>query len=173
MKKNIDSHGINLVGYIDDKIIPDDKIILITGAKTKMELDEAFLVEPGTKFTLMEDALTKIQREHKPWCDYNFGGIQAWEPILGMTEELGELSHAFLKTHQGVRINEDHKADLVDSLADLIIFACSFANKLDINLSQVLLDTWNQVKQRDWRKFPETGLPPIGTNTHCVNKREL
>ncbi len=100
--------------------------------------------------------LRKIQEEHKEWERNNFGKQPAYRSLLGMTEELGELAHAHLKMEQGIRNHENHDEAAKDSIADLIIFAMGYCNAKGYDLEKILQETWDQVKQRDWKKNPDT-----------------
>lgn len=99
----------------------------------------------------MPMSLSDVQRELKPWQAHNFPDRPQWQPLLGISEEVGELHHAFLKRAQDIRNNEDHAAKIRDALGDIMIFMCDFANGEGINLDDVLTETWEQVRQRDWR----------------------
>lgn len=103
--------------------------------------------------------LTKLQLEHAKWCAHNFPNALPWEFLLGQQEELGELSHAFLKQSQGIRMNEPHKEKMVDAIGDLIIYLAGFCNAVQIDLADAVTATWFEVKQRDWVKYPERGVP--------------
>ena len=105
------------------------------------------------------DILTQIQAEHKDWHKHNFGEVPFWMPVFGMMEELGELAHALLKQVQGVRTTEDHNENIKDAIGDLLIFTIGLANTLDLDLRSVIAETWGKVKIRDWKKYPETGMP--------------
>ena len=101
----------------------------------------------------------RLQAEIAIWEAHNFGDRPAWQPLLGLQEELGELSHAFLKRAQGIRgTPEKHTADIKDACADLIIFLCDFANAEGIDLETVVAETWAKVKERDWKKNPQNGM---------------
>lgn len=81
--------------------------------------------------------------------------------LLGMVEEIGELSHAFLKAEQGIRkgVNIDKQmGDIKDALADTVIFLLSFCNTHNIDFEEVLTSTWDEVEKRDWIRFPGDGL---------------
>src|SRR5688572_17945800 len=55
--------------------------------------------------------LLAYQKEVVAWGKRNFGEQPAHRFLLGMLEELGELSHAHLKQEQGIRgTNEEHEA---------------------------------------------------------------
>ena len=36
--------------------------------------------------------LSDVQQQLGPWQEHNFPGREAWEPLLGIAEELGELN---------------------------------------------------------------------------------
>lgn len=103
----------------------------------------------------VSNSLHEVQKELVAWQQHNFPGRPAWQPLVGMQEELGELSHAFLKKSQNIRLNEDHDANMKDALADLLVYACDFANAVGVDLSLELNNTWSKVKQRDWQKHRE------------------
>jgi len=105
----------------------------------------------------MESILKKVQDEHKIWQVYNFGPPSDVESLVGITEELGELSHAYLKKRQNIRKNEDHEAKMKDAVGDLLIYLIGFCTAKEFDLEEILKDTWDQVKQRDWVKFPING----------------
>lgn len=101
--------------------------------------------------------LKKLQEEHKPWSDYNFGEQPAWVSLMGVVEEVGELCHSELKTYQNIRNNENHKEKAKDAVADIVIFLANYCNVKGFDFEQIVKQTWEQVKQRDWKKHPDTG----------------
>lgn len=105
------------------------------------------------------------------------------EPLLGMTEELGELSHAVLKGWQGIRgSKEEHDAAARDAVGDLLVYACGFViarareeceqlrreGALTAeeerrvwdkwSLQSILETTWTEVRARDWSQNPRNGV---------------
>lgn len=97
--------------------------------------------------------IRKLQRDMLPWVQHNFPNRPAWQPLLGLQEELGELSHAYLKRAQGIRVTEDHNGNIKDACADILIFLCDFCNAEGIDLESVVTEVWeNVVSKRDWRK---------------------
>ena len=96
--------------------------------------------------------LDKFQAEHHVWQSHNFPGFQVWEVLLGLGEEVGELFHAHLKQHQGIRLNEDHDAMARDAVGDIMIFLAGYCNARGWKLSEILDETWAEVKTRKWRK---------------------
>lgn len=103
--------------------------------------------------------LTQMQAEHREWAERNFGiGRPSWQPLLGALEELGELAHAHLKDVQGIRgTSDDHRAAKIDAVADVIIYLTDYCNLEDIDLRGAVLDTWTEVRARDWRADPTNG----------------
>lgn len=101
--------------------------------------------------------LDDIQDQMKPWLEHNFGNRPAWQPLVGLMEELGELSHAFLKREQGIHTNENHDEAIRDAVADILIYLMDFCNTEGINLASQVCETWAKVWQRDWQKHSDTG----------------
>ena len=83
----------------------------------------------------MNKTLQEIQSELKVWTEYNFGHRTPEISILGMIEELGELSHAILKEKQGIR-QSDFLADKKDAIADLTIYVLDYLNSINKNYSE-------------------------------------
>lgn len=81
----------------------------------------------------MNKTLNEIQEELKVWTEYNFGHTTPEIPILGMIEELGELSHAILKEKQGIR-QSDFLSDKKDAIADLTIYILNYCNCKNITI---------------------------------------
>jgi NTP pyrophosphatase (non-canonical NTP hydrolase) len=78
--------------------------------------------------------------------------------LLGVVEEVGELSHAHLKLEQGIRINEDHKTKQVDAVGDIVVFLAHYCTLQGIDFGLAVKTCWNEVKQRDWKAFPKNGV---------------
>lgn len=113
--------------------------------------------------------LNKLQEEQKDWIKHNFGDRPSWMPLLGAVEELGELAHAHLKQAQGIRVTENHFENKKDAVADIIIYLADYCSAEGINLHEVVENTWNEVKKRDWKKYPEKGLPKDSIQTEITN----
>jgi len=136
-----------------EKIVVDDKIYIKTGDGG------------GSDGVKQEKTLREIQAEHLAWENRNFSGSEDWHPLLGMQEELGALCHAYLKNAQGIRNNEDHEAGIKDAIGDLTIFLISFCSKNNYNFKDVLLETWERVKKRDWKKNKVDGGVDMKNNS--------
>jgi len=101
--------------------------------------------------------ISAMQDSHRAWVQYNFPGQPAWQPLLGICEEAGELCHAHLKGEQGIRAVGPEKKE--DALGDIFIYMMSYANAEGLDLESCILKAWAEVSQRDWRKYPKTGMP--------------
>lgn len=94
------------------------------------------------------DVISEIQSEMVGWLSKNFPDQSFWHPLLGMVEEVGELSHHVLKREQKVRNDEDHDSEIVDALGDIIIYMINFSVSQNINLSEAIRTTWSMVRKR-------------------------
>lgn len=95
--------------------------------------------------------LTQLQAEVGRWACRNFPNQEPLVTLLGVGEEMGELYHAFLKRHQGIRLDEDHTANIKDAVGDIIIYLANFCALEGISLDDCVSKAWEEVKQRDWR----------------------
>lgn len=100
-----------------------------------------------------------FQNNLKEWINNNFPNKPAWQPLLGMVEEIGELSHSFLKQEQGIRgtFNE-HEEKMKDAIGDIIIFLIHFCIIKNWQIEEILENTWKEVRNRDWIKNKINGV---------------
>lgn len=106
-------------------------------------------------------SLAAVQREMPAWQAYNFPGRPAYQPLLGMVEEIGELAHAWLKRAQGIRgTSEEHTAAIEDAIVDALVYSVDLACEEHIDLDVAMAKVWAKVRARDWRKFPKHGVAP-------------
>ena len=111
--------------------------------------------------------LKNIQKEIGEWADKNFGDElsgnpnkwrPAYHPLLGIQEEVGELSHAHLKEAQGIRgTKEEHEAEAKDAIGDIIIYIADYCHLRKFDLEDIIDSTWKEVQKRDWKKNPTEG----------------
>jgi NTP pyrophosphatase (non-canonical NTP hydrolase) len=102
----------------------------------------------------------QLQFEQRNWQDQNFPNAGRHECFYGVVEEIGELSHALLKMDQGIRgTQQEHMAEVKDAIGDIIIYLAGLSNKRGINLQEAVETAWDEVKQRNWVKYPKTGTP--------------
>jgi NTP pyrophosphatase (non-canonical NTP hydrolase) len=102
--------------------------------------------------------LSQLQQEREEWVEHNFPGQHMPHSLLGAVEELGELSHHYLKHTQGIRGNEDHEREMADAIADCVIYLAGVCTWLEIDFGVLVRDTWAMVKSRDWIAYPENGV---------------
>lgn len=106
--------------------------------------------------------LKQLQNEIQEWVEYNF--LQGKpsdpnKPLFGAMEELGELSHAHLKQMQGIRgTAKEHELAAKDAIGDLIVYLIDYCNSRNFDLQEIVESTWNEVKKRDWIKYPKNGI---------------
>lgn len=102
--------------------------------------------------------LRDLQQEQYAWIKHNFPNRKNYQPLLGVMEELGELTHAHLKHEQNIRTSEDHYLKKIDAVGDIVIFLTDYCTANNIDLEDAVTKTWNDVKKRDWIRFPKNGL---------------
>lgn len=108
------------------------------------------------------NVLTTFQREVAEWTARQpWGASQpAWQPLLGIGEELGELNHAYLKREQGVRgSREKHDAEIRDAVGDILVFLAAFCTAERIDMDDCRITVWNEVKERDYAQMREPTAP--------------
>ena len=72
------------------------------------------------------------------------------DKCLLLGEEVGELFKAVRKS-EGLAIDTQSEfTEVQDELADIFIYLCAIANRLDINLEDAFLDKEVKNKQRRW-----------------------
>ncbi len=98
----------------------------------------------------------ELQKQTAIWQTNNFSEAKAHQPLLGIIEEVGELSHAHLKQEQGIR--NSNTEDKEDAVGDIIIFLCHYCTMNNIDMDNAVVSTWEKVKQRDWKKYPKNGV---------------
>lgn len=102
--------------------------------------------------------LRRLQEEHAPWAERNFGARPSYQPLLGAVEEIGELAHAHLKAEQGIRGSEDeHREEKKDAVGDVVVFLADYCNLEGFDLQAVVEETWGRVKERDWKSNSSKG----------------
>lgn len=107
-------------------------------------------------------SLTEIQRDSDTWRQKNFPAEHRTPELqlLGVMEELGELSHAYLKWKQGIRKGTGNfvsRGLMEDAVGDILIFLCGFCSEANLSMDYCLNSAWFEVQKRDWIKNKETG----------------
>lgn len=77
--------------------------------------------------TKLANTIRELTPQVGAWSAYNFPNNQPDHAILGLYEEFGELSHAVLKSQQGIRgTPESHREAGIDALCDMSIYLMDF-----------------------------------------------
>ena len=110
---------------------------------------------------ITHDSIRGFQAMHRLWLDHNFPAQLEHEPLLGIIEEAGELAHAHLKHGQGIRgiDREEFERQATDAIGDIMIYIASYCNATGLDMAECLETTWEEVSERDWIEYPETGVP--------------
>lgn len=104
--------------------------------------------------------LPNFQNELGAWLARQPFGLdqESWQPLLGIQEEVGELSHAHLKESQGIRGSaEKHQAAARDAVGDIMVYLAGYCHARGWSLQECLEKAWGEVSKRDWAKNPHTG----------------
>ena len=101
--------------------------------------------------------LRKLQIEQSEWSRENKLKGDGSLMLLGVMEELGELSHAHLKSLQNIRTNENHEANKIDAIGDIVTYLAAYCNSENIDFQEAVEITWDKVKTRNWIKNPKNG----------------
>lgn len=98
--------------------------------------------------------ITQLQDLVGAWIDRQpFRDQKPHQPLLGISEEVGELCHAHLKNEQGIRGFEDAeytKRKKMDALGDIFVYMCGYAKANNISLAESIRMAWVVVRARDW-----------------------
>lgn len=102
--------------------------------------------------------LRKTQEEVGIWADENFGKGPWQQPVMGISEEVGELNHALLKQWQGIRgTYEEHEESAKDAVGDIAIYIMNLCHRRGWDFEGIVETTWEKVGKRDWKKDKESG----------------
>ena len=100
--------------------------------------------------------LNEIQAQIVEWRNRNFGPQEPWTQLMGVVEEVGELAHAHLKGHQGIRGTEDHVAAAQDAVGDIGVYLMSYCDMRGWSMTDLIEKTWGEVRRRDWVTNPDS-----------------
>lgn len=97
--------------------------------------------------------MDKVNDEVAEWAAKNFPYENRGTISLGIAEEVGELCRAVLKQHQGIRgTYADWDKEIKKELGDVYIKLVHLATFCQWDLTDIILDRWDEVKRRDWIK---------------------
>jgi NTP pyrophosphatase (non-canonical NTP hydrolase) len=107
----------------------------------------------------MEITLSQLQAERNEWVKKNFPDDELEDSIMGAVEEIGELAHHYLKRKQDIRGDQAHHySEMLDAVADCVIFLAGCASHLGVDYGELVTQTWETVKRRDWQKDRREGV---------------
>jgi NTP pyrophosphatase (non-canonical NTP hydrolase) len=113
----------------------------------------------------------ELQGQVSEWANKNFGtrlrdmgelgkdeDRPPWHPLLGVSEEAGELCHAYLKMVQKIRGDDkQHIEEAKDAVGDILIYLADFCALMDFDMQEIAEETWELVQKRNWEKNNKTG----------------
>jgi NTP pyrophosphatase (non-canonical NTP hydrolase) len=99
-----------------------------------------------------------LQEQSYAWIQHNFPNNNGDDPLFGIMEELGEVTHSHLKRKQNIRTNENHEELIKDGIGDLVIYLCDYCNQNGLDLEECINIAANTAFSRDWIKYPVNGI---------------
>lgn len=97
-----------------------------------------------------------VQGEVNAWVERNFGHDNEMATVVGLVEEVGELSRAVVKRSQGIRgTREEWDVELRKEAADVFIKLCDVASFYGFDLHDAVAERWTVVSARDWKANPQ------------------
>lgn len=104
-------------------------------------------------------SLSELQNRVGIWGRRNFPSSTSDEQLLGVFEEAGELAHAVLKGKQGIRYTKQQAhMKKKDAIGDIVVFLANYCEHENLDLQDIVEQTWNQVEKRDWTKNKLTSV---------------
>lgn len=78
--------------------------------------------------------------------------------VEGMVMAVGALSKAYLKREQGIRQQTvSYTMYTMQGVSAIIQFLKQYCRSADIDFDDAVMETWEMVRQRNWKENPETG----------------
>ena len=104
--------------------------------------------------------LDTVQEDLNVWRVRNFGKPNAIHQMLGVVEEVGELSHAKLKFDQGIRGYDSNRCitEMKDAIGDIVIYLMGLCDVYGWSLFDIVKMAAKEVLARDWKKFKNNGV---------------
>jgi NTP pyrophosphatase (non-canonical NTP hydrolase) len=99
-----------------------------------------------------------LQDELHRWREKNFPKATSVQQLLGIVEEVGELSHAHLKEIQGIRGDSAlHVAEAQDAVGDIVIYLMGYCSYRGWDFDVMVMNAATEVLKRDWIADPMGG----------------
>jgi hypothetical protein len=90
--------------------------------------------------------------------DYNLLVDRQDEIRLGFIVVAGKLCHAFLKDEQKIR-GHHHRETMSACIGQIMSLLSALCRIYEIDILECIDVAWSEVSQRDWIKYPKTGVP--------------
>lgn len=104
-------------------------------------------------------SLDDKQEEMHGWRVANFPYANAGQQLLGVVEEVGELSHHHLKELQNIRGSDEyHQAQAQDAVGDILIYLMGYCSYRGWSMGECMHNAWAEVQKRDWIANRNTGI---------------
>jgi hypothetical protein len=95
----------------------------------------------------------ELVQERNEWVAHNFPNPTMPNPgesILGVMEEIGELTHAHLKQLQGIRgTDEEHEHNAIDAIGDITVYLLGVMNAYNILPDPTWIPKWKDERPVD------------------------
>lgn len=96
--------------------------------------------------------LEEFQTQVAEWNKKNFKRQPSSNFLLGIQEELGELTHAHLKGSQHIRYSRPEIREMKsDAIGDIVIFLAVYCAAEGFYLSTCIEEAWAVVSKRNWK----------------------
>jgi len=82
---------------------------------------------------------------------------QAIQALTAYRERIRDASVEVWKPQINTRTRTKYINERNNAIGDLDIFLQGFCEKSDVDREAILRDTWAEVRERDWKKFPKNG----------------
>ena len=105
--------------------------------------------------------ISEFQKKQAEWSQQQFGDQPAHFSLLGVVEEVGELSHSHLKSEQGIRTNEDHIAGKRDAVGDILMYLSNYCTASGFELQEIAVTVLEEVMERNWVDHKVNGKPEV------------
>ena len=95
-----------------------------------------------------------LQRNAFKWQERNFDDAKAYQVLLVVCEEVGELCHAHVKEEQGIRGTAKENQKLgKDAVGDIMISLANYCSLRGWSMKKCVNTAWKDVRKRDWKKL--------------------
>ncbi len=106
------------------------------------------------------NGLQLMQCVSKHQAPSSWRAMSATSVLEQLPKTLGHLAHAHLKMSQGIRNNEDHNNTKMNSVGAIVALLKVLMEYQSDDLTDVVGRIWGEVKMRDWKRWPKTGVDP-------------